>query len=247
MDRKWQEAPEVAEHSYPEVYHPVYIPEAASSHYHGDVSATQRNFPPPQNSTAAQRRVCGIPILILLLSTTIAALSITVIGLAVGTGLQTRRASNSESKLAALMSNLTMSTNSTTIDRGCSANPNAVTGTTYTSQFLGRPTFKIYCDANAPNPPLLSLFVGDFDDCIDACAFYSSYTPGNFPNVTSTTNTTCVGVSYLPDWTNRTTAMMNNAPGNCYLKPGPQTAGGLEQPQGGGVVHAAILSQSTKS
>ncbi|TRX93555.1 hypothetical protein FHL15_005527 [Xylaria flabelliformis] len=131
-------------------------------------------------------------------------------------------------------------------DRGCSTNPNGVTGTTYTSQFFSRPTFKIYCDANAPNNPLQSLFVGTFDDCIDACAFYSNYTTGNFPNVTSTTNTTCVGVSYIPDWTNRTTAMSINAPGNCYLKPGPQTAAALTAPQGGGIVHAAILSQSDK-
>ncbi|KAI0855759.1 hypothetical protein F4860DRAFT_447694 [Xylaria cubensis] len=246
MDPKWQEAPEVAEHSYPEVYHPVYTP-STPSQYHSDVSAIQRSLPPVPSPKATQRRIFGCSILIFSLSIIIALLSIAVIGLAVGTGVEARRANNSESKLASLMSNITMSmSNYTSIDRGCSTNPNGVTGSTYTSQFFSRPTFKIYCDANAPNNPIQSLFVGTFDDCIDACAFYSNYTTANFPNVTSTTNTTCVGVSYIPEWTNRTTAMSINAPGNCYLKPGPQTAAALTAPQGGGIVHAAILSQSDK-
>ncbi|KAI0450063.1 hypothetical protein F5B21DRAFT_448585 [Xylaria acuta] len=240
MAPNWHEAPEVAPYSYPEVYHPRYQPDVAPSHPQDDLSTIQGNFPPIGNPREAQRRACGCSILVFLLSIIIAFLSIAVIGLAVGTGLQTRRARNSESKLAALMPNLT------SIDRGCSVNPDAVTGTTYTSQYFNRPTFKIYCNANAPISPLLSLFVGNFDDCIDACAFYSTYTALNFPNVSSTRNTTCAGVSYLPEWTNRTTAMINNAPGNCYLKPGPQNATALEQPQGGGVVHAAIfLSQFT--
>ncbi|KAI0467713.1 hypothetical protein F4859DRAFT_493391 [Xylaria cf. heliscus] len=236
MARNWNEAPEVAQHSFPEVYHPVHLPEVAPSYHQDDTSVIQRNFPSTGNPWEAQRRPYGCPIPVFLLSTAIALLSLAVIGLAVGTGLETRRANISESKLAALTSNLT------SIDRGCSANPDAVTGTTYTSQFLGRQTFKIYCNSNAPIAPLLSLFVGNFDDCIDACAFYSSDMPGNFPNVSRSTNTTCAAVSYIPAWTNRTTAMSNNAPGNCYLKPGPQNATALEQPQNGGIVHAAILS-----
>ncbi|KAI8953082.1 hypothetical protein F4801DRAFT_538402 [Xylaria longipes] len=239
MAPNWHEAPEVAQYSFPEVYHPRYIREAAPSDHQHDVSAIQGKFPSIENPRAAPRRACGCPILVFLLSITIALLSAAVIGLAVGTGLQTSRVHNSESKLAALMSNLTY------VDRGCSTSPGAVTGTTYTSQFLSMPTFKIFCNANAPNSPLLSLFVGNFDDCIDACAFYSNYTAGNFPNASSTANITCAGVSYLPEWTNRTSAMMVNAPGNCYLKPGPQNATALEQPQGGGIVHAAILDQFT--
>ncbi|KAH8163150.1 hypothetical protein CIB48_g5102 [Xylaria polymorpha] len=230
MAPNWHEAPEVAEHSLPEVYHPGYVHEVRPSHHQDDVSARHGKL------WAARKRACGCSILVFILSIIIALLSAAVIGLAVGTGLQTRRASTSESKLVALTSNVT------TIDRGCSASPDTVTGTTYTSQFLNRATFKIYCNANAPIAPLLSLFVGTFDDCIDACAFYSVDMATNFPNVSSTRNTTCFGLSYLPEWTNRTLARSLNAPGNCYLKPGPQNATALEQPQDGGIVHAAILT-----
>ncbi|KAI0438628.1 hypothetical protein F4803DRAFT_534530 [Xylaria telfairii] len=240
MAPNWHEAPEVAEHSLPEVYQPGYVHEVHLSHHQDDVSARNGNFPPTGKPWIARKRACGCSILVFILSIIIALLSAAVIGLGVETGLQTRRANNSDSKLTALMSNVTSIT-----DRGCSANPDAVTGTTYTSQFLNRATFKIYCNANAPIAPLLSLFVGSFDDCIDACAFYSVDMATNFPNVSSTRNTTCFGLSYLPEWTNRTLAKSLNAPGNCYLKPGPQNATALEQPQGGGIVHAALLSQFT--
>lgn len=108
------------------------------------------------------------------------------------------------------------------------------------AEVFDRPTFQIYCNSNAPNNPLSSLFVGNFDDCIDACASYSFYIPGDF-NSTSN-NATCAGVSYIPAWTNRTFAVQGSAPGNCYLKPGPQNQTALENPNiGGSAVHAAIL------
>lgn len=89
----------------------------------------------------------------------------------------------------------------------------------------------------------MSLFVGNFDDCMDACAFYTYYTPSDYSsNTTSNNNATCAGVSYIPAWTNRTFAVDGDAPGNCYLKPGPQNQTALNNPNiGGSAVHAAIL------
>jgi hypothetical protein len=119
-------------------------------------------------------------------------------------------------------------------------------GFTYTTicTDFNRPTFKIYCNSDAPNPPLQTLFVGNFDDCIDACASYTTFTAGNFPKLSSNANFTCSGVSFIPSWTNRTYALINNAPGNCYLKPGRQNATALTHPNADSIaVHAAILTQ----
>ncbi|TGJ80187.1 hypothetical protein E0Z10_g8584 [Xylaria hypoxylon] len=167
------------------------------------------------------------------------------IRLAAGTGIQANRANNAESRLAIRPNNTNITTDNIptdniTIDRGCSTNPDSVSATQYTSAFFSRQTFKIFCNSNAPNPPIQSLFVGTFDDCIDACAFYSAYTAGNFPDISNSANFTCSGVSFIPDWTNRTTAQGLNAPGNCYLKPGPQNSTALTQGAG---VHAAIIQE----
>ncbi|KAJ2996649.1 hypothetical protein NUW58_g910 [Xylaria curta] len=268
----WHDAPEVApQHSLPEVYYPVpapiapyrgenfasiplkpYIPynptaglaDVPKSAY--TVTSPIQNYdnqsdrgvlPPGEQSKKTLRRVCRYPVLIIGLSAIIIILAAAVIGLAAGTGIQTHRAGDAESKLAALLSNRS------NIDRGCSANPDSVTATQYTSDFYSRPTFKIFCNSDAPNPPLQSFFVGNFDDCIDACASYSAYTAGNFPRISSSGNFTCSAVSFIPSWTNRTEALAKNAPGNCYLKPGPQNPAAFTRPNGQ-AVHAAILQNS---
>ncbi|KAI0206395.1 hypothetical protein F4808DRAFT_407123 [Astrocystis sublimbata] len=205
---------------------------------------------PPQK-VEKSRWLCGDSrILFGLLS----ILTIAVIGLAVGTGVQANKARDAESRLAAYVNsrnntNGTNSTNSTgsadthpIIDLGCSANADSVTASRYTSDFYARQTYGIYCNSDAPNPPLQSLFVGTFGDCIDACASYSVYTPGNFPKISASANFTCSAVSFIPAWTNRTKAVNENAPGNCYLKPGPQNLTALTHPSADGTtVHAAVL------
>ncbi|KAI1430294.1 hypothetical protein F5Y12DRAFT_15385 [Xylaria sp. FL1777] len=272
MAQKWHEAPEVApQPNLPEVYYPApalaapyhnngesfsSIPlnpfnsfkdtttfiESPKSSYPGtnsiqayDNQSTRGDFPPTEPPREIRRRFCGCPTLVLILSVVIGALSIAVIGLAAGTGIQANRANNAESKLAAQLM----------IDHGCSKDPDSVTGTQYTSSFFSRPTFKIFCNSDAPNSPLTSLFVGTFDDCIDACASYSWYTSGNFPDVSSSANFTCSAASFIPDWTNRTVAQGANAPGNCYLKPGPQNTTALTHPNPNGpAVHCAIMPDS---
>ncbi|KAI0525861.1 hypothetical protein F5B22DRAFT_588072 [Xylaria bambusicola] len=266
MAQKWNDAPEVATHTnLPEVYFPAPAL-AAPYHAHGEslgsiplnpfsqskhmttlIESPKSFYPSPnsiqnydlpsteQHQRQTSRRICRCSFIVLVLSVLVTALSITVIGLAAGTGVETNRANNAESKLAS----------QPIIDHGCSKNPDSVTGTQYTSDFYDRSTFKIFCNSDAPNPPLQSFFVGTFDDCIDACASYSAYTSGNFPDVSSSSNFTCSGVSFIPDWTNRTTALSVNAPGNCYLKPGPQKSTGLTHPSAEGpAVHAAIISSS---
>ncbi|KAI1306924.1 hypothetical protein F5Y03DRAFT_132280 [Xylaria venustula] len=272
MAQKWHEAPEVAPPaSLPEVYYPA--PALVAQYYHHgenpasiplnpfnsikdtvtfiespksshlgtssiqayDNQSTRDDFPPIDQPKRTFRRIWDCSTLVLVLSLLVGALSIAVIGLAAGTATQADRANKAESKLAAQL----------IIDRGCSKDPDSVAGTQYTSAFFDRPTFKIFCNSDAPNAPLESFFVGNFDDCMDACASYSSYTPGNFPNASSSANFTCSAVSFIPDWTNRTTAQGANAPGNCYLKPGPQNTTALTHPNADGpAVHAAIIPDS---
>jgi hypothetical protein len=87
----------------------------------------------------------------------------------------------------------------------------------------------------------MSLFAANFDTCIDACAAYTRYVPVSFGNVE---NSTCEAVSFIPAWTNKTRANAGGAPGNCYLKAGPQDEAHLTTPNIGVNCHAAILTSS---
>lgn len=84
----------------------------------------------------------------------------------------------------------------------------------------------------------MGLFASDFNDCMNACASYSRFTPSSFGN---NTNTTCGAVSFIPAWTNKTVALNagSGAPGNCYLK--PTQTGQPNIPSGGTEVHAGVL------
>jgi hypothetical protein len=74
---------------------------------------------------------------------------------------------------------------------------------------------------------------------MDACAAYTKYVPSSFGN---SNNATCAAVSFIPAWTSNVTALAGGAPGNCYLKAGPQTEGELKTPNIGVDCHAAILT-----
>jgi len=96
----------------------------------------------------------------------------------------------------------------------------------------------MHCNRDAPGQKLFSLFVADFNTCMDTCSAYNMYEPAMFgKNV----NTTCAGVSFIPLWTSKDSASAGGAPGNCYLKPKPQNATGLNIPNIGTECHAAIL------
>lgn len=90
----------------------------------------------------------------------------------------------------------------------------------------------MYCNRDALNTPFYSLFTADFDGCMDACASWNSY---------NNTNSTCEGVSFIPLWSIMEFAVEGEAPGDCYLKPGPQSKKGLNVPNIGTECHAAIL------
>lgn len=197
---------------------------------------------------------CGCSLLIFVLSSIIAFLSAAVIGLAAGTGIEASRANDVANQLAVLNSSIATSgpTKTTTVtaaatatswndlDNGCSDNPTSITGTTYTSfSLLGGLKFTMYCNKDAPGTPYMSLFVANMNTCMDACAAYSKYIPTFFGN---NKNTTCAGVSFIPLWTNKANATAGGAPGNCYLKPAPQNATALEDPNIGTECHAAILA-----
>ncbi|KAI0161026.1 hypothetical protein GGR52DRAFT_156864 [Hypoxylon sp. FL1284] len=289
MPPRYDEAPELAPHNFPEVHHPPSVPEVSYAQ-HTPVTPIKPDdminapsthpihpnyIPYDNNSTTPYqydhhsgygtlavseperppRRIWGCSVLVFLLSLIIAILSAAVIGLAAGTGVEASRANDAESRLAAMSASaatVTVTAPSSTptgfsdIDKGCSTSSASVTGSTYTSHFFDSPFFRIYCNSDAPNNPLSSLFVGNFDDCMDACASYSFYIPMDFSSNATSGNATCAGVSFIPAWTNRTFAVGGDAPGNCYLKPGPQNETGLNNPNiGGSAVHAAILDTSS--
>ena len=88
----------------------------------------------------------------------------------------------------------------------------------------------MYCKTNAPRPPIFSLFAGTFHKCIEACS--------NWNNNNGTKEQTCEAVSFIPFWAEIDNAATSNAPGDCYLKPGPQTKSKLEETDN---THAALL------
>ncbi len=94
-----------------------------------------------------------------------------------------------------------------------------------------------FCNKDAQGTPLMALFTSNFGTCMDACAAYSKYIPLHFRD---DNDTVCAGVSFIPLWTSKTTAEAGKAPGNCFLKPGPQNVTSLEVPNIGTDCHAAI-------
>ncbi|ETS82943.1 hypothetical protein PFICI_04819 [Pestalotiopsis fici W106-1] len=227
-------------------------PNAPGSYYgHGQPSGYAPIAPPSPGRQSKARTICGCTVVVFILSMIIALLSAAVVGLAAGTGVEASRASDAESSLAALKASATSTAPSSTstsddysaLDRNCSSNPSGTTGDTYASTFFTESQYTIYCNRDTPNAPLSSLFVANLDDCMDACSSWSYYAPSDFPNGTAT-NQTCSGVSFIPAWTNRTTAVAGTAPGNCYLKPGPQNETSLYTPNNGQETHAAIIVDS---
>ncbi|OLN97643.1 hypothetical protein CCHL11_01277 [Colletotrichum chlorophyti] len=207
----------------------------------------------PLTPTKSRTNVCGCSLIVFILSVIIAVLAVAVIGLAAGTGVEASRANDALVKLTALEATASAKVPATTtvtvtsaptttsfasLTNNCSNKDEKTTGTSYTTDFFGKVTFTMFCNSNAPNPPLMSLFTANFNNCMDACAAFTSYEPG-FDG-----NATCVGVSFIPLWTTRQAAVAGTAPGNCYLKPGPQTRAGLETPNIGTECHAAIISSS---
>ncbi|KAI0132859.1 hypothetical protein BJ170DRAFT_680733 [Xylariales sp. AK1849] len=262
--------PEVA--SYNEQYHqiPQTPVKQQDSALHSGVHAPTHPAPPQYgydqqsayggtHSSGRQSKkatICGCSLLIFILSIIIALLSAAVIGLAAGTGVEASRANDAETKLAALDAGGSISTVTTTvtaaasaatnfnsIDRNCTSNAGSITGSNYSSLFFNKATYTVYCNKDTVNAPLQSLFVANFDDCMDACSSFSSYMTSDFSSGSSL-NQTCAGVSFIPAWTNRTFAELGQAPGNCYLKPGPQNETSLYAPSSGSETHAAIVDGS---
>ncbi|KAK8051813.1 hypothetical protein PG993_003198 [Apiospora rasikravindrae] len=179
-------------------------------------------------------KILGCSVVVFVLGVIIAILSAAVIGLAAGTGVEANRANTAESNLAALRANMTNDSSSPS-SGATGGNYNAIT-----MNFFDQSSYQIECNKETPIAPLQGIFVANFDDCIDACASYTKYTSENFANTTSDTNKTCAGVTFVPGWTDRQTALQGGAPGNCYLKPGPQSKSKLTVPNNGQETHSAV-------
>ncbi|KAF7558205.1 hypothetical protein G7Z17_g33 [Cylindrodendrum hubeiense] len=214
--------------------------------------------PVPPSTRGGKRFHCGCSLAVLILSIIIAILSITVIGLAAGTGIATNNYNDANQKLEALSSSYdslatatgssatasdssatatsssaeSTSTNYSALTNGCSDTDETTTGVTYTSKFFDNATYIMYCNKDAQNNPLFSLFTGDFDGCMEACTAWNTYS--------ATNATACRAVSFIPFWANITDARNGNSAGDCWLKPGPQSKGNLTTPNIGTECHAAI-------
>lgn len=211
---------------------------------------------------SAKRRIFGCTFIVFILSAAVAILAAAVIGLAAGLGVEVDRLHKAEDRADSLSSSLssalgakptstaTPSDNYDSVTNNCSTRAGEVSGTTYTPQVLhGAPTFTIYCNKDATSAPILAIFAYDFNSCMDACAGYSRYIGRNVDALNLTSNGTsggeptwakCEGVSFVPSWWNRNNAKANDAPGNCYLKHGPQNQSALEEPAST-EVHAGII------
>ncbi|KAK1596340.1 uncharacterized protein LY79DRAFT_509590 [Colletotrichum navitas] len=206
----------------------------------------------PDGSQKKKKTICGCTFLVFLLSVVIAVLAAAVIGLAAGTGVEASRANEALEQLASLKASVTAGGSATatatatgapatatgfaSISNGCSNADETTTNQTYTTDFFGKKTFVQFCNSNAPNDPLMSLFTANFDNCMDACAAFTNYDP------VFDGNATCQAVSFIPLWTTREAAVKGQAPGNCYLKPGPQSREKLLTPNIGTECHAAIMN-----
>ncbi|KAK0619820.1 hypothetical protein B0T14DRAFT_496474 [Immersiella caudata] len=225
-------------------HHPDASPYAYSAASH----TTQ--LPPRGKSTKA---ICGCSLLVFILSCIIGLLSAAVIGLAAGTGIEAKRANEANAQVIALNASLAALGRPTAtatgvptgtalpaevIDDGCEADPESVTGTYYTAfSLLGGLKYTRYCNKDAKFTPLMKLFTSSFSTCMDACASYTKYVSITFGRGD---NTTCAAVSFVPAWTDKSIASAGGAPGNCYLKPGPQNLTTLETPNIGVAVHAGV-------
>ncbi|KAF7559409.1 hypothetical protein G7046_g4731 [Stylonectria norvegica] len=239
---------------------PTYTSTAPGKH---DNSATPAAAYGNDSTVSEKKRkgsICGCSLLVLVLAIIIAVLSAAVIGLAAGTGVATSNYNDANSKLEALRASFSSataqpsatdatatssgtqtatsssatstSTSYSNITNGCSDTNEKVTGDTYNPAFFDKPTFTMYCNHDTPNPALFSLFAPDFNGCMDACAAWNSY---------NTSKANCEAVSFIPLWSIVAFAVAGGAPGDCYLKPGPQSKSKLTDPNIGTEVHAALL------
>lgn len=216
------------------------------------------------------QKILGCSRVVFLLSCAIAVLFAAVIGLAASTGVESIRANDSEKRAASLSTSLASAeaavaaaatataTVTVTLDsnpsatsfpvltNGCSDDPEGTTGTNYTSFSLLGPNkrsqrFTMACNKDTIHDPLLSLFVSNFQTCMDACSGYSKYIPDTFaPNE----NSTCGAVSFIPLWTVKEKADAGGAPGNCYLKRGPMELSDLKPANIGTECHSAVLVET---
>jgi hypothetical protein len=110
----------------------------------------------PADGAKKKGRICGCTVLVFVLCVIIGLLSAAVIGLAAGTGVEASRAKTADARAAQLASELASasatatggapaatSTSFAQLDRNCSADPNAVTGTTYDA-FSRKPPSESY-------------------------------------------------------------------------------------------------------
>ncbi|KAG5922963.1 hypothetical protein E4U42_005079 [Claviceps africana] len=200
------------------------------------------------------RTILGCLPVVFALSVVAAVLAALVVGLAAGTGVavnnyraEQERNRHLRASYASLAANRTRggagarptgTPDFARISNGCSEGNEGTTGTFYRPEFFGKPRFTMYCNKDAANAPVYSLFTADFNTCMSACASWNTHTA-------ATNTSACEAVSFIPLWSDVAAAVKGQAPGDCYLKPGPQSVQRLQTPNIGTECHAALLGNST--
>ncbi|TLD27209.1 hypothetical protein PspLS_04974, partial [Pyricularia sp. CBS 133598] len=140
----------------------------------------------PAAEQSKKKTLCGCSVIVFVLSVIIAVLIGAVVGLATGTGIQTARFNEANDKVQSLEAQMASisfptgtgnapSATAAVIDNGCSSNPSAVNGKEYTAfELMGSTNFIMRCGKDVNAPVLMSLFVSDFNTCMDSCG-----APGN--------------------------------------------------------------------
>ncbi|KAK8042476.1 hypothetical protein PG994_012959 [Apiospora phragmitis] len=196
-----------------------------------------------------EHTILGCSVVVFVLAVIIAILSAAVIGLAAGTGVEANRANTAESDLAALRANMTNSSSSSSGAAGGSYD--AITGAARQIRLGFQGRLILLNSSTCHHTRLRATRKHQWARCKGSSSptstTASTRAPAipstrrrNFANTTSNRNKTCSGVTFVPGWTDRETALDGSAPGNCYLKPGPQSKSKLTIPNNGQETHSAF-------
>ncbi|KAK4204160.1 hypothetical protein QBC40DRAFT_303841 [Triangularia verruculosa] len=156
-----------------------------------------------------------------------------------GTGTGTKTITVSAAKTTETIT-VTPASAISAIDDGCSEEPEKAHGSTYTAyKRFNSLKFTRYCQRDPDGTILMVIFTSTFQQCMDACASYTTYLPASFPS--GGDKTKCDGLSFIPEWADKSAASKENSRGNCYLKNGVKGEGAENKKKVG--VHAAIVTK----
>ena len=94
----------------------------------------------------------------------------------------------------------------------------------------------MFCNQDTKEDPITALFVADFNLCMEACSSWNRYVREQ----PARKEKKCKAVTFIPSWSNTAKSLKAELPGDCYLKPPPQSRSNLQK-QGDIELHSAII------